>query len=127
MPFFQYKAVTPAGEVKEGVLEASSDAAAIARVRDMGFIPIRAQEAAAALTSQGERRRPLFARKGIGTNDITIITRELATLLKAGLPLDRSVEILINLAATPRVAELLAKIRNEVRGGAALSRALDNQ
>jgi len=125
--FFQYKAVTPAGEVKEGVLEASSDAAAIARVRDMGFIPIRAQEAAVARAGQAERRRPLFERKGLGTNDITIITRELATLLKAGLPLDRSVEILINLASTPRVAELLANIRNDVRGGAALSKALDNQ
>ena len=127
MPFFQYKAVTPAGEVKEGVLEASSDSMAIARVRDMGFIPIRAQEAAIARAGPAERRRPLFERKGISTADITIITRELATLLKAGLPLDRSVEILINLAATPRVAELLANVRNDVRGGTALSKALDNQ
>ena len=127
MPFFQYKAVTPAGEVKEGVLEASNDSIAIARVRDMGFIPIRAVEAGTARTAPAQRRRSLFERKGITGNDITIITRELATLLKAGLPLDRSVEILINLASTPRVAELLAKIRNEVRGGASLSKALDNQ
>src|SRR5881394_388442 len=126
MPFFQYKAVTPAGEVKEGVLEASSDAVAIARVRDMGFIPIRAQEAGVGKAAEGERR-PLFQKKGIGTNDITILTRELATLLKAGLPLDRSVEIMISLAATPRVAEVLKAIRNDVRGGTALSRALDNQ
>ena len=127
MPFFQYKAVTPAGEVKEGVLEASNDAMAIARVRDMGFIPIRAAEAGAAKGAAQQGRRPLFARKGISTNDIGIITRELSTLLKAGLPLDRSIEILINLAATPRVAELLSAIRNDVRGGMSLSRALDNQ
>jgi general secretion pathway protein F len=86
MPFFQYKAVTPAGEVKEGVLEASSDAMAIARVRDMGFIPIRAAEAGAAKGAVQQGRRPLFARKGVTTNDIGIITRELSTLLKAGLP-----------------------------------------
>ena len=57
MPFFQYKAVTPAGEVKEGVLEASNDAMAIARVRDMGFIPIHAAEAgmAKAALPQGGR------------------------------------------------------------------------
>jgi general secretion pathway protein F len=126
VPFFQYKAVTPAGEVKEGVLEASSDAVAIARVRDMGFIPIRALEAGTGKATEGERR-PLFQKKGIGTNDITILTRELATLLKAGLPLDRSVEIMISLASTPRVAEVLKEIRNDVRGGTALSRALDNQ
>ncbi|HXN16097.1 MAG TPA: type II secretion system F family protein, partial [Usitatibacter sp.] len=58
---------------------------------------------------------------------IAVMTRELATLLKAGLPLDRSVEILINLAASPKLAELLSKVRNEVRGGASLSRALDAQ
>jgi general secretion pathway protein F len=55
------------------------------------------------------------------------VTRELATLLKAGLPLDRAFEILISLAASPRVAELLGKIRNDVRGGAALSKAIDAQ
>ncbi len=127
MPFFQYKAVTPAGEIKEGVLEASNDSMAIARVRDMGFIPIRAEAAGAAVAAGTEGRRPLFARKAVSTDDIGIVTRELSTLLKAGLPLDRAIEILINIAATPRVAELLTNIRNDVRGGMALSRALDNQ
>jgi general secretion pathway protein F len=125
MPFFQYKAVSPAGELKEGVLEASSDAVAIARVREMGFIPIRAEEAGAARAES--ERRPLFERKGVTTDDIAVATRELATLLRAGLPLDRSVEIMISLAATPRVAEVLKNIRNDVRGGTALSRALENQ
>ena len=48
MAFFQYKAVTPAGEVQEGVLEASSSQAAVARLQEMGFIPIRAEEAGGA-------------------------------------------------------------------------------
>ena len=127
MPFFQYKAVTPSGEVQEGVLEASSTPAAVARVQAMGLIPIRAVEAGAAKAAAPQGRAPLFQRNRITQNDIAVITRELATLLKAGLPLDRSFEILINLAATPRVADLLARIRNEVRGGAALSKALDAQ
>jgi general secretion pathway protein F len=128
LPFFQYKAVTPSGEVQEGVLEASTTASAVARLQDMGFIPIRAEEAGAAKTAApAAARLPLFSRRGIGQDDIGIVTRELATLLKAGLPLDRSFEILINLAASPKVAELLAKIRNEVRGGSALSKALEAQ
>jgi general secretion pathway protein F len=127
MPFFQYKAVTPSGEVQEGVLEASSTPAAVSRLQAMGLIPIRAQEAGAAKTGVAAPREGFFARKSITQDDIGIVTRELATLLKAGLPLDRSFEILINLAATPRVAELLGRIRNEVRGGAALSKALDAQ
>ena len=128
MPFFQYKAVTPSGEVQEGVLEASTSQAAVARLQEMGFIPIRAEEAGAAKTaSVKEPGVSLFSRKTISQQDIGIVTRELATLLRAGLPLDRSFEILINLAANPRIAELLNKIRNDVRGGAPLSKALENQ
>jgi general secretion pathway protein F len=128
MPFYQYKAVNPAGEVQEGVLEASSTPAAVARIQAMGFIPIRAEEAGAAKAATAtSARRPLFARRGVTQDDITVVTRELATLLKAGLPLDRSFEILINLAANPKVAELLAKLRNEVRGGMSLSKALEAQ
>jgi len=51
MPFYQYKAVTPGGEIQEGVLEASSTPAAVARIQAMGFIPIRAQESGAAKAS----------------------------------------------------------------------------
>jgi general secretion pathway protein F len=126
LPFFQYKAVTPSGEVQEGVLEASGTPAAIARLQEMGLIPIRAEEAGAAKAA-APARAPLFTRNRITQGDIGVVTRELATLLKAGLPLDRAFEILINLAPTPKVAELLGKVRNEIRGGAALSRALDGQ
>jgi general secretion pathway protein F len=128
MPFYQYKAVTPAGEVQEGVLEASSTPAAVARIQAMGFIPIRAEEAGAAKAATAtSARRPLFTRRGVTQDDVTVVTRELATLLKAGLPLDRTFEILINLAANPKVAELLSKLRNEVRGGTSLSKALESQ
>src|SRR5207237_521045 len=66
-------------------------------------------------------------RGGIAQDDIGVMTRELATLLRAGLPLDRSFEILINLSGNPRLAELLGRIRNDVRGGASLSKALEAQ
>ena len=128
MAFFQYKAVTPSGEVQEGVLEASSANTAVARLQEMGFIPIRAEEAGGAKAAvAASARAPLFTRNKITQDDIGVVTRELATLLKAGLPLDRSFEILITLASSPRVADLLAKIRNDVRGGSALSKALDAQ
>ena len=128
MPFFRYKAVTPAGEVQEGVLEASTSKAAVARLQEMGFIPIRAEEAATAKAGVAQSAGPsFFSRNKIRPQDIGVVTRELATLLRAGLPLDRSFEILINLASTPRIAELLGRIRNDVRGGAPLSKALDAQ
>jgi len=129
MPFFKYKAVSSAGQVQEGVLEAASASAAVARVQSMGLIPIRAEEAGAvggAAPAAGARMQ-LFQRRNVTQTDIGVMSRELATLLRAGLPLDRSFEILINLSGKPRMAELLAGIRNEVRGGSSLSKALDSQ
>jgi general secretion pathway protein F len=130
LPFFQYKAVTAAGEVQEGVLEAASTQGAVARLQQMGLIPIRAQEAGVAKAGAQAARAEgssLFRRTRITQDDIAVVTRELATLLKAGLPLDRSFEILITLAPNPRTAELLGRVRNDVRGGASLSKALDAQ
>ena len=57
LPFFQYKAVNPAGEIQEGVLEAASAASAVARIQEMGFIPIRAEEAGAAQAVAAPRCR----------------------------------------------------------------------
>jgi general secretion pathway protein F len=130
LPFFQYKAVTAGGEVQEGVLEAASTEGAVARLQQMGLIPIRAQEAGVAKAGTQpapSAGRSLFRRNRITQDDIAVVTRELATLLKAGLPLDRSFEILITLAPNPRTADLLGRVRNDVRGGASLSKALDAQ
>ena len=132
MPMFQYKAVSSAGEMKEGVMEGSSHAGVIAHLQSTGLIPIRASEVGTAgATTSGEARQPaakalsLFSKARVSQNDLGTLTRELATLLKAGLPLDRSMEILIGLAEKPAVGELLVAIRNDVRGGAALSKALE--
>ena len=130
MPLFQYKAVTPSGEVLEGAMDATTQKGVIERLRDMGYTPIRAVEAGAGESASAAARKPqgvgLFRRR-ITQDNVGIMTREIATLLKAGLPLDRSMEILVSLAENERVAEVLTRVRNEVRGGAALSKALEAQ
>jgi general secretion pathway protein F len=73
----------------------------------------------------GEPRRRLFASKRFSRDQLMAFTRELSTLLRAGLPLDRALETLIGLAANPYAAAFLQGIRDEVRGGKALSQALD--
>ena len=136
MPMFQYKAVSHAGEVKEGVLEGATHSGVIAHLQSLGLIPIRAAE----VTSDGVAAAGKISANAVGANggtsifggrgkvsqaDLGAITRELATLLRAGLPLDRGLEILINLAEKKSVSELLMAIRNEVRGGTSLSKSLD--
>ena len=136
MPMFQYKAVSHAGEVKEGVLEGATHSGVIAHLQSLGLIPIRAAE----VTADGVAAAGKISANAVGANggtsifggrgkvsqaDLGAITRELATLLRAGLPLDRGLEILINLAEKKSVSELLMAIRNEVRGGTSLSKSLD--
>ncbi len=136
MPMFQYKAVSPAGEVKEGVLEGATHAGVIAHLQSLGLIPIRAAEvtadgvaAASSVSTSAAGKAPgksIFGGRGkVSQADLGSFTRELATLLRAGLPLDRGLEILIGLAEKKSVSELLVTIRNEVRGGTSLSKALD--
>jgi general secretion pathway protein F len=151
MPLFQYKAVSPAGEVQEGVLDAVSHDGVVAHLKSIGLIPIRAvavgvnagagagggTAASINASSLGSSvssassapSRAWWQIGSLGANvsasDLAILTRELATLLRAGLPLDRAMEILINLAERDGVRALLQNIRNEVRGGASLSKALD--
>ena len=132
MPMFQYKAVSSAGEMKEGVMEGATHAGVIAHLQSTGLIPIRATEVGQAAAVAGSATRQpaakalsLFSKARVSQDDLGILTRELATLLKAGLPLDRSMEILIGLAEKSAVGELLVAIRNDVRGGASLSKALE--
>lgn len=129
MPLFQYKAVSSSGEVQEGVLDSPTQGAVIERLQGMGLIPIRTSEAVGAVSAHAGAAKTstfsLFAPRRVTQDNVAVFTREIATLLKAGLPLDRSMEILLGLSENDRVKELLSGIRNEVRGGASLSKALD--
>jgi general secretion pathway protein F len=122
MPQFHYKAASAAGEVSEGDVEARDEPAVLARLQDLGLIPIRV---APAQPVEERSAGGLFARRRIGQNQVGALTAELATLLRAGLPLDRALEILIGLSDDPRMQALIGRVRDDVRGGAALSKALE--
>jgi general secretion pathway protein F len=131
MPVFRYRAITSAGEVSTGEFDAGTEAELVERLRDQGLMPMQIALAAsgagiaAPVGTQRAPRRRWFASRNVTRDQLLAITRELATLLRAGLPLDRALEILIGLAPTPPVAELLQGVRDDVRGGKALSQALD--
>lgn len=124
MPLYRYKAVTPAGETQEGEMDGPGQPAVADRLQSMGLIPIRIDET---IRSSGaaSKRQGLFRKSNISQEDVAVFTQEIATLLKAGLPLDRCLEILIGLSATEPVRQLMAQMREEVRGGSALSKAME--
>ena len=131
MPLFRYRAVSTSGEVATGELDAANESEIVDRLRDRGLMPMQiAHAAGAGLASSGAAaakgtKRRWFESKTVTRDQLLAVTRELATLLRAGLTLDRALEILIGLAPTPAVAMLLQGVRDDVRGGKALSQALD--
>jgi general secretion pathway protein F len=131
MPVYRYKAVSLGGELAAGELEAANEAAIVGMLRDQGLMPTQVAVASGAPVKAaggaGSREITWFTPKRVTGDQLLSITRELATLLRAGLPLDRALETLIGLAPTPPMRALLQGIRDEVRGGKALSQALDER
>ncbi len=134
MPIYRYKAVNPAGDVAVGELEAANESEIVDRLRDQGMLPMQVAPMTAGASGAPARsggrpaaRRQWFTPKTVTRDHLLAMTRELATLLRAGLPLDRALELLIGLAPTPPVAALLQQVRDDVRGGKALSQALDTR
>ena len=126
MPLYRYKAVSPIGESQEGEMEGVAQTTVVDRLQAMGLIPIRIDETSAQAggTDAGQG---LFRKNRVTQSDVAVFTQEIATLLKAGLPLDRCLEILIGLSASEPVRQLIIRVREDVRGGAALSAAMEAQ
>jgi general secretion pathway protein F len=122
MPRFAYKSVTPAGEVVEGVLEASSRSGLIELLRSQGQMPIRADELGSA--GAGSQLPGLRASRGISAADLAQLTRELATLLKAGLPVDRAIAFARELVTSGPRGQFLNGVLEAVKGGASLADAM---
>jgi len=123
MPLFRYKAVTPAGETLEGQMEAASADEVIAKLQDAGNIPL---DARAADASEGSTLMSLLTRRSsFSAAQVVQFTQQLATMLGAGQPLDRALQIRLDLPGDEKARRMLERVRDTVRGGAPLSDALE--
>jgi type II secretion system protein F len=118
---FQYIALTADGQRRTGRIEAETRTEALARIRELGQQPVQLQLAEAEAPAAAPTRR---ARR-ITSGDITAFTRQLADLTLAGLTLDRGFSVLAEQAENKSLEALIETIQTEVRGGAALSQALE--
>ena len=107
----------------EGTLDALDDRSVISKLRDQGYLPIRV-----ASEEEGSLFRRAFSlpfrRKRVNTKELLVFTQELGTLVKAGLPLDRSLSILTALTENQHFREVIRDVLDEVRGGKSLADAL---
>ncbi len=124
MALFNYKAVRPNGEVLEGEMEAADEAALVHALQLDGLIPIKT-----GMAGKGGLLSSLFRKKQpqVKQEQILAFTRELATLLEAGMTLDRALQILIELSVDEQLVRMMQSIREKVQSGDALSDALTAQ
>lgn len=125
MAMFRYKALSAAGEPLSGQMEAASSEEVILRLQEAGHLPIESRAAGDADAGAGLGQ--LFARKAFSDKQTLQFTQQLATLINAGQPLDRALGILLDLPETPQAKQLIARVRDGVRGGATLSATLEQQ
>jgi general secretion pathway protein F len=123
MPAFRYEAVDAVGATKKGVLNADNARAARSDLRGQGLLPISVEAIAAQVDASGKAKRSSFGER-LSTTELALFTRQLASLLEAGLPLEQAFSALLEQAERPYVRDLIASIRAEVIGGAAFSSAL---
>ncbi|QGZ40693.1 general secretion pathway protein F [Pseudoduganella flava] len=123
MPAFRYEAVDAGGATKKGVVNADSPRAARADLRSQGLVPIKVDTISAQVDASGTAVRRGFGEK-LSTTELALFTRQLASLLEAGLPLEQAFTALLEQAERQYVRDLIASIRSEVIGGAALSDVL---
>jgi general secretion pathway protein F len=120
VPLFHYKAASADGRVLEGDMEAASREALIRQLQSQGHVPIRAEVRDAVAAPARQRR----GGRRVSQTDVMVFTTELGTLLQAGLPLDRALELLNGAASDMGMWEVLESLHRRVRGGSDLSSAL---
>src|SRR5947207_4144675 len=118
MPVFVYRAADRRGQTIDGVTETPVARAVVDRLQKGPYFPIR-------VAAQAERARWLAfgVSARVSQRDLLALTQQLATLVEAGLPLDRALAIQEELAPSPRLKAIVTDLLNTVRGGSSLSEA----
>lgn len=116
MAKFTWEATTRNGERRRGAMEAVDAAAVESRLRGDGMTPVRVRKAA--------RDLDIVIGSGVSPKDLQIFTRQLATMIDAGLPLVQCLDILANQTQNKIFAKALAQIKTSVEQGATFSESL---
>lgn len=124
MPVFEYEAFDGKGRKRKGILDAESLAAVKGKLREKGHYPIEVRETTEKEAPGGKVYFGRFRLRGASHRDVSAMTRELATLLGAGLPLVPALSSLLDQTANPRLRKILAEIREQINEGESFAGSL---
>lgn len=120
MAAFDYAALDERGKRRTGVLEADSSRQVRQQLRDKGWFPVEVEPS----QKNQSRGRGLFGGPSISVPDLALVTRQLATLVAAGMPLEECLRAVAEQSEKPRVRSLILAVRARVLEGYSLARAL---
>lgn len=123
MPAFEYSALNARGKTEKGVLEGDSSRQISQQLKKKSLIPLEIVEISR--TQNNKANRTPFLKRGISTSQLAILTRQLATMIRSGSPVEGALTAVIQQTSKPRVKSVLMAIRSRVREGYSLASALD--
>lgn len=127
MPKFAYRALNKEGKQQFGIIQADTQALAINDVRSLGLFPTHVREA-----TRADEKKALRAGRGLNelyfggvkTKELCVMTRQLSTLIDAGLPLLRCINVLIAQLKPCKLRDILREISSDIQSGATFAEAL---
>jgi general secretion pathway protein F len=130
MPVYQYKGYRNDGGAATGIIDAESPKVARVKLRKVGVFPTDMVEqgsatAGATTGTSGKSAAGIGRSPALSTTDVAMMTRQLATLLVAGLPLVDALGVMVDQTEKKSVKSLMADIREAIRGGSSYSAVLE--
>lgn len=122
MAEYAYKALDAGGARRTGTIDADSEAIAITRLREQGWVPV-SLDAARGGIMRAELRIPILSDR-ISLKEVAVSSRQLATMINAGLPLMRSLTVLAEQTESKPLRETWQAVRGDVQTGSSFSAAL---
>lgn len=120
---FEYSVRDKAGKLQTGTMEAETQGAVVAKLKQMGYAPLKIEQKKTTGTKT-EIKVPGFGKKKVKLKDLAIFSRQFATMINSGLSLLRALNILAEQTENPELARVLGVIRNDIETGSSLSVAM---
>src|SRR5215212_6340415 len=119
MALYTYRALDKQGEIVQDKLEGSGEVAVVHELRQQGLLVINVEEQRVA------QKDILAPFKRIKLADLVVFSRQLATMINAGLPIVRSLYVLSEQTENPKLKDVVVEVRKDVEAGSFLSQALE--
>ncbi len=123
MTAYRYRALNPKGKLVKGVLEGDSERQIRAQLRGQDLRPVEVTEANRAETGKSTWSLSTFFSR-ISVSDLALITRQLATLVEANLPLDEALQAAAEQSRSSRIKGMLLQVRSRIAEGHTLAYAM---